>query len=218
MGIPTRYAVGYSVDEYSALEGQYIVRSRHAHSWTLVYVDEQWVVMDTTPSIWAPYEQENASAIEPLMDLWSWITYTWSRWQSDDATEEEENTFMILWLLFPLIGILAWRIYFRERIQKRGKQILELQQLNCPGKDSRFYELVNILEKSCRPRQAGETLPLWIERIENRVQGDHLQPALDMHYQYRFDPAGISSSKQKEFHELVEKLLASKEEWLAAVD
>ncbi|MGL5806077.1 MAG: transglutaminase-like domain-containing protein, partial [Xenococcaceae cyanobacterium] len=37
LGIPTRYAIGYSVHEFSQLENQFIVRGRHAHAWTLVY-------------------------------------------------------------------------------------------------------------------------------------------------------------------------------------
>src|SRR5436309_1752905 len=38
-GVPARYAVGFSVQEGSRLEQRYIVRARHAHSWTLAYVN-----------------------------------------------------------------------------------------------------------------------------------------------------------------------------------
>ncbi|MBI2561834.1 MAG: transglutaminase domain-containing protein [candidate division NC10 bacterium] len=34
-GVPARYGVGYSVQEWSALERRWVVRARHAHSWTL---------------------------------------------------------------------------------------------------------------------------------------------------------------------------------------
>src|SRR5205807_1199702 len=41
-GVPARYAVGFSVQEWSRLEQRYIVRARHAHSWTLAYVNGGW--------------------------------------------------------------------------------------------------------------------------------------------------------------------------------
>ena len=141
-GIPARYAVGYSVSEYSSLERQYVARARHAHSWALVFVNNEWQVLDTTPSIWAPYEEENASALEPFMDLWAWISYTWSRWQSEDVVDDEEqNTDFLLWLLIPLIGLLAWRMYFKERIKRKRSSSLVTEEIACNGIDSSFYEL-----------------------------------------------------------------------------
>jgi hypothetical protein len=48
-GIPTRYAVGYSVHEYSPSEQAYVVRARNAHAWVMAYVDGAWMTVDTTP-------------------------------------------------------------------------------------------------------------------------------------------------------------------------
>ncbi|MGB8702311.1 MAG: transglutaminase domain-containing protein [Thermosynechococcaceae cyanobacterium] len=48
-GIPTRYAVGYMVDEYSPSEQQYLVRARNAHAWAMAYVNGSWTKVDTTP-------------------------------------------------------------------------------------------------------------------------------------------------------------------------
>lgn len=36
VGIPARYAIGFSVSEFSPLENQFIVRGRDSHAWTLV--------------------------------------------------------------------------------------------------------------------------------------------------------------------------------------
>ena len=63
MGIPARYAVGYSVREYSSLEKQYIVRKRNAHAWTLVYVDGMWQPFDTTPADWMSLDKRNLRPI-----------------------------------------------------------------------------------------------------------------------------------------------------------
>jgi protein-glutamine gamma-glutamyltransferase len=217
-GIPSRYAVGYSIDEYSTLERQYIARARHAHSWTLVYVNDQWQVLDTTPSVWAPYEDENASAIEPLMDLWAWLSYTWSRWQSEDLTEEEQNSDVLLWLLIPLIGVLAWRMYFKERIQRNKQGLAVESKTYYPGSDSSFYQLTELIEMSGLPRHRGETLLTWLRRIENKIQSRQIRTALQLHYQYRFDPGGFTSSDKTKLQKLVATLLVCKQEWLAPVN
>ncbi|MCZ6803539.1 MAG: hypothetical protein O7D86_06325 [Proteobacteria bacterium] len=58
-GIPTRYTISYSVQEYSAWQRMYLVRARHAHSWLKYFVDGEWHILDTTPSVWAPMEAED---------------------------------------------------------------------------------------------------------------------------------------------------------------
>ncbi len=217
-GIPARYAVGYSVDEYSSLEGQYVARARHAHSWALVYIDNEWQVLDTTPSVWAPYEDENTSAIEPLMDLWAWVSYTWSRWQSEDAAEEEENTGFLLWLLIPLISILAWRMYFKERIQNNKSTPNLENHSEVAGTDSCFYLLIEQIEQFGLRRNTGETLFVWFKRIENKIQVRQLHSALQLHYQYRFDPEGLNSDDTLELKRLVTGLLAARNEWIIIDD
>ena len=214
VGIPTRYVVGYSIDEYSALEGQYIARARHAHSWTLVHVNGNWEVLDTTPAIWAPYEEDNASLFEPLMDLWAWVSYTWALWQSEDATEEEENTNYLLWLLLPLIAVLSWRIYFKERVQQKRRQTALALTKIYPGEDSNFYKLTEIIESSFLPRHTGETLSAWLGRASDKIDARRVIDALQLHYKYRFDPDGISLSEQKKLNDLVTALLTRKSEWL----
>ena len=49
-GIPTRYAVGYKVYEYSPSEQQYVVRASHTHAWVMAYIDGGWTKIDTTPA------------------------------------------------------------------------------------------------------------------------------------------------------------------------
>lgn len=48
-GIPTRYAVGYYVHEYSLSEQQYLVRASNAHAWVMAYINGTWMTVDTTP-------------------------------------------------------------------------------------------------------------------------------------------------------------------------
>jgi protein-glutamine gamma-glutamyltransferase len=61
VGIPTRYAVGYSVHEYSPSEKEYVVRARNAHAWVMAYVNGSWVTVDTTPAFRQPQSSQNGN-------------------------------------------------------------------------------------------------------------------------------------------------------------
>ncbi len=210
-GIPARYAVGYSVDEYSTLEGSYIARSRHAHSWTLVYLDGAWEVIDTTPAVWAPLESESASPLQPFMDLWAWISYRWELFQSEDITEEESSYNWLLLLLLPLSAFLGWRIYFRERVQLAREKVKAMGIHYKLGQESEFYELCRLLEQKYFPREKGETISTWLEKIGTRVPLSEINLVLKLHYRYRFDPRGIERDERRELQKNIEKLLAELE-------
>ena len=49
-GIPTRYVVGFQMNEYNALARHYLIRERDAHAWVEVYQDGHWVTFDPTPA------------------------------------------------------------------------------------------------------------------------------------------------------------------------
>ncbi len=49
IGIPTRIAVGYRVDEVNAITGVSVVRDRNAHTWVEAFVDGRWQSFDPTP-------------------------------------------------------------------------------------------------------------------------------------------------------------------------
>lgn len=120
LGIPARYAVGYVVDEYSDMEDSHVARSRDAHSWALAYVNNEWQVVETTPSVWAFYEDSNASLFEPFMDIYSWLSYRYALFQAQDELEQEETNYNLLYLLIPLITILIWRLFFNQKIKRQN--------------------------------------------------------------------------------------------------
>ncbi|MFQ5660086.1 MAG: transglutaminase family protein [Gammaproteobacteria bacterium] len=206
-GIPARYAVGYSTQEYSRLEGQYVARARHAHSWALAYVNKHWRMIDTTPSVWAPLEDEEASGFESLIDLWSWLNYKISRWQSRDNPENQESSYTLLWLLIPLVLFLAWRLYFKQRVKRSNDETGSAVPGEYPGMNSGFYRLSAALERAGFRRRAGETMYVWISRVETRLSSRHLHQALMLHYRYRFDPHGLSSQAKNRLNMLVNAAL-----------
>ncbi len=200
-GVPARYAVGYSVQEWSRLEQRYIVRARHAHSWTLAYVDGAWRDVDTTPPVWAETEQGESSFMEPVQDLWSFATFLFSRWR----WSEDDNGIgrHVAWLLIPLVLLLVWRLYSRRRVGRQAAASPLAAALVRPGVDSEFYLIERRLETSGRGRQAAESPWAWLERI----QAGDLAPVLDLHYRYRFDPLGLAPDERAE-------LRAHAETWL----
>lgn len=194
--IPARYVVGYAIDEYSPLEGQYIGRARHVHSWVIAYFDNQWQMIDTTPPIWAPLEAMDRSFIEPLVDLWSWISYKLSTWNSDDA--DSSTTAVYYWLLLPILLYFLWRMFIRDRIQNTRLRIREKRMpFHRAGIDSAFYQLITALEVRYVSRRPGETLTAWLAKTEKNIPGLKLQELLELHYRYRFDPEGLNSTEKK---------------------
>ena len=189
-GLPARYAVGYSVQEWSRLEQRYIVRARHAHSWTLVYVDGAWRDVDTTPAVWADSEEHEASILEPVYDVWSFAGFLFSRWRwsEDDGGIGRHAA----WLLLPLVLLLVWRLYVRRHVRRDIATSRATPPPPGPGQDSEFYQITDRLSAAGLGRRADEPQSEWIERIH----ATELAPILDLHYRYRFDPQGLDATER----------------------
>jgi len=182
--VPARYAIGFSVQEWSRLEQRWIVRSRHAHAWALAHVDGVWREVDTTPPVWADAERDEASMLEPLRDLWSWGGFLFSRWRWG---EEEDGVGRYAgWLLIPLLLLLGWRLYSRRRVGRGAAAPGGARELAPPpGHDSEFYLIASRLDAAGLGRHPSEPASVWIERIH----ASELRPIVDLHYRYRSDPA-----------------------------
>jgi transglutaminase-like putative cysteine protease len=194
-GIPSRYVVGYAVLEFSELENVYVVRQRHAHAWTLAYINGRWQEFDTTPIDWNSFEEERAAWWKPIYDLWAWLSYKFSKWR---WYNNEKSNNWLLWLILPLSLILIWRLYLREKIARSQKQSAQkIKTSAVAGADSAFFQIVQQLNKIGYIRQPGETLMTWLKRIQTPLLSEvDMQTMLTMHQRYRFDPAGISTEEQ----------------------
>ncbi|OUD12638.1 transglutaminase-like domain-containing protein [Thioflexithrix psekupsensis] len=201
-GLPARYATGFAVEEYSELEKAYLVRKRHAHAWGLVYVDGHWQEIDTTPAVWLEKEAERAAWWQPLYDVWSWLYHRFSLWRWDDSKKVSD---LLLWLLIPLIIALMWRLFIKERIkQKRLKKSTIKVNYSHQGIDSAFFKIVHYLQDLGYIRQAGETLPQWLQRLQQTdLKLPPIQPLLELHQRYRFDPDSLSFHEQQQLSQAV---------------
>ena len=204
-GIPARYVIGYSVSEYSPLEKQYIARARHAHSWVLAYVDGKWQTVDTTPSIWASEEEMDVSALEPLVDLWSWFSYRISVW---NASDENKISDILIWLLIPLSSFYIWNILKKKKKANKNMPAQELPVIKKPGVDTAFYKLAEEIGKKYIQKKPGQTLQQWILILENTSLYHDMKELVFLHYKNRFDPDGLTEEQKKLMNLTIENKLS----------
>ncbi|RKZ65162.1 MAG: hypothetical protein DRQ99_13475 [Candidatus Parabeggiatoa sp. nov. 3] len=190
-GIPSRYASGYAVEEFSDLEEVYIVRQRHAHAWALAYINDRWQAFDTTPAAWISLEEEMAAWWKPMYDLGSFLAYQFYKWRWQNSQTSNQ---WLLWLILPLGLILIWRLYTRQKINRSQKaSVHNIKRAVKTGADSPFYQIVQQLNAAGYIRQPGETLTTWLKRIPASVlPKKEIHTMLNLHQRYRFDPNGIS--------------------------
>ncbi|MBD2387034.1 transglutaminase domain-containing protein [Cylindrospermum sp. FACHB-282] len=211
VGIPTRYAVGYSVHEFSNLEKQYIVRSRHAHAWTMVYLDNRWQAFDTTPADWTGIEDATASKWSFISDLWSFLGFRLSSWLGN---VRGSNLLKYgWWLMLPFILILMRRLVPQKGVRRVStKQILLKQSNNFDPtrKNSEFYSIEKALNELGFIRNPSESLKNWIQRLKEELspsQVDDLTSLIELHYRDRFDPVAMNETEQAKFKSAIQSWL-----------
>lgn len=205
MGIPARYVLGYSVQEFNDTLGMYIVRKRHAHTWAIAYVNETWQVVDTTPSSWYGIEGENASPIQPVLDFLANYNFMFQLWWNDQEIEDYEFELYLIGGI--LVLVLIWRMTTSKQviITKEGEVAPDYQS---PGSDSPFYKIHAYLSGSGLRRNQGEVLKMWLLRI----QRPELLPLLRTHNRWRFDPRGVASEEKQVLLEQVDSWLSKQED------
>ncbi|MEL6259868.1 MAG: transglutaminase domain-containing protein [Cyanobacteria bacterium J06626_6] len=200
-GIPARYAVGYLVHEFSALEQQYIVRSRDAHAWTLVYLEGKWQTLDTTPPDWTEKERALASSWQRVSDV-----VAFARFQLSYRIRQlgELGTREMLMIAIPLFLYLLLRSVQSFKGQKKSASDLpsagERDRPMPAGLDSELYDVEQRLIEEGFQRLPGESGLQWCDRIRpsfSEVQWRGLQEILALHYRYRFDPHSLDGTERE---------------------
>jgi hypothetical protein len=197
-GIPARYATGFAVLEYSALEGAWVVRARHAHAWSRAWDGARWVDLDTTPPVWFAEEARLAPSWEKLADLVRWAGFRWSQRGEIRASDG--------WyaLLAALVAILAWRL-LRGRRVARAQAAERAAPRAWPGADSEFALVERSLAARGLPRTPGTALGAWRSAIAAALPAE-LRPqfdeALELHQRYRFDPQGLDRAARERLRAL----------------
>lgn len=211
MGIPARYAVGYSVHEVAG--SGFVVRERDAHAWCLAWNRDKkiWEDFDTTPASWVAMEGGRSPLADWVSDARSWLVFQFEklRWRQAHLRQ------YILWTLVPVMLVLLYYIIFQRRTKSRSSQKIALAEVPVvwPGHDSAFYRLEKALSARDLPRRPDEPLSDWLEcsLAEPALAGQRnlLQKLLQLHYRYRFDPHGLNKHEQALLAQKVEAILAT---------
>jgi transglutaminase-like putative cysteine protease len=184
-GVPARYAVGYSAQEFSGLEKAFLVRTRHAHAWSLALVDGRWATIDTTPANWAEQEAEAArSPWSPILDFVSWA---WARLQDEWVHADLASGAVQAGgaLLLVLLGLALWRLLGLRRAPRTARV-----------RDEVTLAWRNVEERVARlghPRTRQETVREWVARVAQEPAAGpwhaSLKTLATAYYACRFDPA-----------------------------
>lgn len=209
-GIPARYITGYSVQEFSPSEGQYVARRRHAHAWSQAYINGVWQNIDTTPAIWRDTEDmQNNSLLQPVLDWFSWRWYRYNEWRAHN-----QNIFSGYWLISAgglLFAWFYWRLLRRPKIQNHTAQKSQNRQLNSSPQP--YMQMEEKLAQAGYFRPLGETPRHWIQNLIQTGCPYITRNAEDLVYTYyvfRFRPQQELSGRleqlgknwQKEIHAL----------------
>jgi len=195
-GIPARYATGFSAQEWSKLDGAYLVRERHAHAWARAWVDGAWRDVDTTPPTWFLAEATQAPLWSPLTDLWSWARFRLSQWSAQAGERGWSQS--LIWLALPLIAWLAWRTLRGRRAVGAATSAEPVSTSPWPGRDSEFYLIEKRLAQLGHARQDTEALSEWLSRLAAQTGLDAaLLQLARLHYRHRFDPAGLPAAERE---------------------
>jgi hypothetical protein len=208
LGIPARYAVGYSVHE-AAFDG-YVVRQRDSHAWCLAWNEDKkiWEDFDTTPGTGVEAGRGGASLW--LSDTWWWFRFQLSklRWGQTHLRD------YILIGLVPVLALLLIQIIRQRRRRGADKGAGARKKVIWPGLDSEFYQIETELAGRGVVRGLNEPLADWLERAAREPSlialKNPLRALLRLHYRYRFDPEGLSDVDREQLRraarECIDKL------------
>lgn len=192
LGVPARYAVGYVVEEWSALEQAFVARARHRHAWAEAWVDGRWHVVDTTPARWLALEAERGAGwLRPLGDLLSWLRHAWAGAALGEPLREA-----LPWALLPLLALLGWRLRARRRA---GVVPARTARAQATGGGAELAPLLESLAREGWAAAPGETLGGWLSRVAagHPRLGPHaaaLAQVLRLRYRQAFDPRGLDET------------------------
>lgn len=204
--IPARYAMGYAAVEPAGNQREFRIRERHAHSWVLAWIDGRWRDFDPTPRTWNDDELRQSSMLRPLSDRWADLRFWLAAWQPLPGL----NGRLAIYLLCPLGVVLLWALLRRRSKLRAQSQRPSLAHAYAwPGLDSEFFLLENALKKNGVTRKADETTSAWLLRLTPQHNSlVRMEPALRLHYKYRFDPLGLTPDERVLLAENVRSWLA----------
>ncbi len=189
LGIPARYTVGYSVQEYSELENAFIIRQRHAHAWVRVLVNNEWYNFDTTPSSWLEIENKKFAFYYKIYDYLSYIEY---KFKSSSIWSFIKNNYQYSIVLLIIIFIVIR--YKNRNKQNKNKLIIK--------KTSKIFKKVDKILKSKKIiRNKDIPIEIWLNNLSKQdkdlIRSVELHEIISLYYIVRFSDKEVSKNGLK---------------------
>ena len=202
IGIPARYATGFSIQEYDPFEQAWLAREYHAHAWALAYIDGRWINVDNTPPDWLSDDKEEDGIILSIYNAMSWARYAFNKWRMGNQEAIPDSYIYTLAIIFGLI--IAYRI--RKRRQ-RGDTLVALNS-DVEISTNPWEVFFASIESITFEREEYETLLDWFARCSpllKDTQHKKLREVIVYYYRYRFDPSADKASLEQNISSLIEK-------------
>ncbi|MGH8742440.1 MAG: DUF4129 domain-containing protein, partial [Burkholderiales bacterium] len=101
----------------------------------------------------------------------------------------------------------GWRLYRQRQLMEYGRRGPRREAMaRVPGEDSELYQVERELAKNGLGRAPGETALSWAERVGPKLSPS-LREIVQLHYRYRFDPAGLPASDREQLRQRALALL-----------
>ena len=203
--IPTRYCVGFAVNEQN--RNEWIMRGHHAHAWCRVWIPAQnstnehnghWENLDLTPAAWHTMDHlDQAGWQRKFIDWWQLFREDFLIWRTGKTNQTKVIiissiivTVMILWI--------GWRLW-----NSRQQKITQKRQPYRRPKDApttELHKLESLIAKKIGHRPKGTPLCKWmltLGHIYPRLS-DQLRHISELHSRLRFDPVGTPTETSDE--------------------
>jgi transglutaminase-like putative cysteine protease len=187
-GVPTRYAIGYSVREQDLKRGEFLIRGEHAHAWCRVWDAERnmWIDFDPTPPTWLSIEQQRRPSTQWLSDAFLRFREDFFLWRNRPRNRLAASLVMVA------IGLVAAFIIGRRLW--RSKHVMAEQRnaatFNGPLLRTPLHDLEEPASNILGPRPLGLPFSRWIMGLrESIAEPAKLDEAISLHQRLRFDPA-----------------------------
>jgi transglutaminase-like putative cysteine protease len=197
IGIPTRLAVGYRVDETNPITGFSVVRDRNAHTWVEAWVGDHWQTFDPTPTT----ELHATTRPSRWEDLGEALSFAWDRTIGFFA-----NIGLLRTGIFSAV-LAVVLIIVRRFTQRRGTAAEGLAAASRPL--PAFETLATALARAGWERVPSEPLERFARRVDAAGEpwSAEVADALARYAELRYGGIGEERTVAERLDELARKVL-----------
>lgn len=197
IGIPTRLAVGYRVDEVNPITGLSVIRDRNAHTWVEAWVGDHWQTFDPTPIA----ELHATTRPSRLEDLGEALSFAWDRTIGFFANVGLARTGIFSAVLAVVLLVV------RRFTQRRGKAAHGLAAASRPL--PAFETLATALARAGWERVPSEPLERFARRVDAAGEpwSSEVAEALTRYAELRYGGIGEEKTVAQRLDELARKVL-----------